>query len=41
MLDDPAEKERIENLTRLNLLYSARETRKLIMNGTKKPYSIY
>lgn len=35
MIDDPAEKERLRNLTDLNLLYSARETRKLIMNGTK------
>ena len=35
IIDDPAEKEKLINLTRLNLIYSARETRKLIMNGTK------
>ena len=35
MMDDSAEKERLRNLTSLNLLFSARETRKLIMNGTK------
>jgi len=35
MIDDPAEKERLRNLTSLNIEFSAREIRKLIMNGTK------
>lgn len=35
MLTDPAEKERLKHLTYLNNNFSARETRKLVMNATK------